>query len=71
MTKTVRVGIMPGKIEEYATEVGTPIADVISQAGLDAQGYDVKVDQVKVDPTTATVQTSTNLILLVKQVKGN
>lgn len=67
----VRVGMMPGKIDEFAVEVGTPIAQVLEQAGLDASGYDVKVDQVKVDPSTAVVTESTNLVLLVKQVKGN
>jgi len=67
----VRIGAMPGKIEEYAIEVGTSINDALAQAGLDPTGYDVKVDGVKVDPNSATVQSDTNLILLVKQVKGN
>lgn len=67
----VRVGMMPGKINEYAVEVGTPISEVIADADLDASGYDVKVDGVKVDLSTATVSSSTSLILLVKQVKGN
>lgn len=67
----VRVGMMPGTITEYAVEVGTSINDLLAQAGLNASGYDVKVDGTKVDPSTATVTSSTNLVLLVKQVKGN
>lgn len=67
----VRVGVMPGKINEYAVEVGTPINDLLSQAELDASGYDVKVDGAKVDPSSAVVESDTNLVLLVKQVKGN
>lgn len=67
----VRIGVMPGKIEEYAIEAGTSIADALAQAELNPAGYDVKVDGVKVDPSSATVKTDTNLILLVKQVKGN
>lgn len=70
--KTVRVGVMPGRINEYAVEVGASIADVIALAELDATGYDVKVDGEKVtDLNGTTVTESTNLILLAKQVKGN
>lgn len=70
--KTVRVGVMPGRINEYALEVGTPIADVIALAELEVDGYDVKIDGEKVtDLESAVVTSSTNLILLVKQVKGN
>jgi sulfur carrier protein ThiS len=68
---TVRVGMMPGKITEHAVEVGTKVFDLLTEAGLDASGYDVKVDGTKVDSTTATITESTNLVLLVKQVKGN
>lgn len=72
MSKTVRVGIMPGRINEYAVEVGQSIASVLQLAGLDAKGYEVKVDGTKVDNLdTATVTTSTNLVLLAKIVKGN
>lgn len=72
MEKTLRVGIMPGRISEYAVAEGTTIAEVLELAGLDSSGYDVKVDGEKVtDVNTATVTSSTNLILLVKQVKGN
>lgn len=70
--KTVRVGVMPGRINEYAVEVGTSIADVIALAELDATGYDVKVDGEKVTDLHGTkVTENTNLILLAKQVKGN
>lgn len=71
MTKTVRVGIMPGRIEEYAVQEGATIAEVIKLAELDSVGYDVKVDGVTTNPNQAVVTASTSLILLVKQVKGN
>lgn len=71
-TKTVRVGMMPGKIEEYAVQVGDSVAHVLSIANLSASGYDVKVDGAKVTDLEGTkVSQSTNLILLAKQVKGN
>lgn len=69
-TTTVRVGQMPGQINEFAVAVGTPITKLLEIAGLSAAGYEVKVDG-----TTAsagqTVQAGTNLVLLTKQVKGN
>lgn len=72
MTKTVRVGIMPGRISEYAVEVGQSIADVLILAELSTNGYEVKVDGNKVtDLQSTTVTEGTNLILLAKQVKGN
>lgn len=69
--KVIRVGVMPGRITEYAVEVGTPISAVLELAGLDATGYDVKVDGEKVTDLSTPVQETTNLILLAKQVKGN
>ena len=69
--KLVRVGMMPGKINTYATETGASISEVIAQADLSAQGYDVKVDNAKINPDEATVTENTEIVLLVKQVKGN
>ena len=71
MTKTVRVAIMPGNIWEYAVLEGITISKVLELAGLSAEGYDVKVDGAKVNPADATITSGTNLILLVKQLKGN
>lgn len=68
--KTVRVGTMPGRISEYAVEVGTNIGDVLALAELSVEGYEVKMDGAVVD-MSATVTEGTNLILLAKQVKGN
>lgn len=69
--KTVRVGQMPGRIEEFAVEVGSTITEVLAIAGLDASGFEVKVDGNKVTDLSQKVTASTNLILLAKQVKGN
>jgi len=71
-TKTVRVGMMPGRINEYGFEVGTPISEVLRVAELDPSGYEVKVDGTKITNLDSTYVTSgTNLILLAKLVKGN
>lgn len=68
--KDVRVGVMPGQINEYAVEEGKSIKELLNMAGLSAEGYDIKVDGVKVSESDI-VTSSTNLVLLVKQVKGN
>lgn len=71
MSKLVKVGIMPGRITEVAVELGQSIASVIELAGLDSEGYEVKVDGETVNAEETTIQPETNLILLVRQVKGN
>lgn len=71
MEKTIKVGVMPGRITEYVVEVGTTVQSVLDLADISASGYEVKVDSIKVDPNTAVVGENTNLILLVRQVKGN
>lgn len=72
MSKIVKVGVMPGQINEYGVEVGQSIKSVLEIAGLDASGYEVKVDGTTVSNTeTATITASTSHILLTKQVKGN
>lgn len=70
-TKTVRVGQMPGQINEYAVEVGTPISALFELAGLSPNGYDVKVDGNKITDFNQQVTSATNLVILAKQVKGN
>lgn len=70
--KTVRVGQMPGQINEYAVEVGTSIAKLVELAGLSSTGFEVKVDGQTVSNLSGTfVTASTNLVILAKQVKGN
>lgn len=69
--KTIKVGQMPGRINEFAVTIGQKVEEVLALAQLDATGFEVKVDGTKVDPSTAVVTESTSLILLSKMVKGN
>lgn len=71
MIKTVRVGRMPGRIEEYAVEVGSSIGEVLELAGLETAGYEVKIDGATINDINSTITENTNLILLAKMVKGN
>lgn len=69
--KTVKVGMMPGRINEFVVETGTSIADLLAMAELNPTGYDVKVDGAKIEDFSTPVTPTTNLVLLAKQVKGN
>ena len=69
MEKILRVGKMPGRITEVVVNTGATIADVLEVAGLDAQGYSIKVDGQE-SSLDAKVTESTNLVILAMEVKG-
>ena len=69
MEKVLRVGKMPGRITEVVVNTGATIADVLEVAGLDAQGYSIKVDG-QASSLDAKVTESTNLVILAQEVKG-
>lgn len=70
MEKMLKVGVMPGRIQEVAVTTGMTLKEVIALAGLDANGYEVKVDGT-VKSLESAVTENDNLVLLVKQIKGN
>lgn len=67
--KTVRVGVMPGKIEEYVVRAGSTVRDILDIAQVDPTGYQVKMDGETVD-TNSTIKDTTSLILLTEMVKS-
>lgn len=67
---TVKIGVMPGRIEEYALDANTTVAQALEQAGLNAEGYEVKADGTTVTDLNQTIS-GANVILLTKKVKGN
>jgi len=68
--KIVRVGKMPGRIQEILVQPGMKVREVLAMAELDATGFEVKVDG-QVSSLDATVTEDTNLIILAAKVKGN
>ena len=66
---TVKVGCLPGRIEEVALNGGRTVADALTGAGLSAEGYEIRVNTESVD-TTHTLSDG-NVVLLVKKIKGN
>jgi putative ubiquitin-RnfH superfamily antitoxin RatB of RatAB toxin-antitoxin module len=67
--KVVRVGKMPGRIQEVLVQTGTSIREVLELAGLDSTGYEIKIDG-QVGSLDSTVGEDTNLIVLAQQIKG-
>lgn len=70
MERTIRVGVMPGRINEFVVDDSTTIAELLTLAELDPSGYEVKVDGTKYTDLNRPVGTA-NLVLLAKLVKGN
>lgn len=68
--RIVKLGQMPGRIVEFAVDSTTTVAEVITMGELNADGYEVKLDGVKVNDLNQQVDEG-NLILLAKLVKGN
>jgi sulfur carrier protein ThiS len=60
---------MPGKIDDFNVPEGTTVGAVLQQAGLDANGFEIRLDGQ--DTTTDTVVRDGQTILLVRKVKGN
>ena len=69
-TVTIQVGMFPGRLETFAVEEGTSVADVLAMAGLTVGAeQDVKVDG-EVANLSDTVDEDTALILISKRIKG-
>ena len=67
---TVKIGVMPGILSEYALEAGTTVGQALEVAGLNADGFEIKADGSTVTDVN-TVIGEANVILLTKKVKGN
>lgn len=69
-TIMVKVGKVPGTIQEIAVENGTNVAYALELAGItDTEGYEVRVGGSSASFDTQL--TSDTSVLLMKQIKGN
>ena len=66
---TVKVGQLPGSINEYALNDGATVSDALTAASLSPRGFEIRVNGAVADPSRRLF--SDALVLLVKQVKGN
>ena len=65
----VRIGTMPGRINDYVLEGEATVKDALEIAELSSAGYQIKVNGNQV--TEDEPLKDNDLILLVKQIKGN
>lgn len=64
----VKVGTMPGRIEEYALDEGATVSDALAIADISTEGYQIKVNSVEAD--LGTELKDNDIVLLVKKIKG-
>ena len=67
--KTLKVGIMPGKLTEVIAEEGTKVRDIFALAEIDIEGYELRLDGEKVKEYDE-VQSGA-LLVAMKKIKGN
>lgn len=66
---TVRVGRLPGRIQEIALNGERTVAAALEAAELDAEGYEIRVNGAPAAVDTGLAEGDT--VLLVKKIKGN
>jgi putative ubiquitin-RnfH superfamily antitoxin RatB of RatAB toxin-antitoxin module len=66
----LKVGVIPGSVNEFAVEEGSTIEEVLTLANLSSDGYDVRLDGELVDLDDI-VEEDSKLVILAKQIKGN
>lgn len=66
---TVKVGRLPGTLNDVALESGANVGQALSHAGLNAEGYEVRVNGNTA--TSSTTLSDGDTVLLTRQIKGN
>ena len=67
--KTLKVGIMPGKLTEIVIQEGTTAFEAFDIAELDVTGYELRLDGEKIDGDCTVNEGS--LLIGMKRIKGN
>lgn len=65
----VKVGVMPGKLEEVIVESGTKVKEIFALANIDITGYETRLDGVVVDEDKPVFNGA--LLVAMKKIKGN
>lgn len=65
----VKVGVMPGKLEEVVVESGTKVKEIFALANIDVAGYETRLDGVVVDADKPVFNGA--LLVAMKKIKGN
>lgn len=67
--KTIKAGIMPGRLQEVVYTEGDIAGDVLRSAGVDYTDHEIRLDGNIIDENTQL--TSGSLIVAMKKIKGN
>lgn len=66
----IKVGVFPGKVEEFVVENGTTVREALELAGISVSAeQEVKVDGVPVDYNTE-IPSEASMVLVTKRIKG-
>ena len=66
---TVRVGKLPGRIQEFGLNGDRSVADALKAAELDYDGFEIRVNGDLA--TMETVLSDGNTVTLIKKITGN
>lgn len=67
--KTIKVGLMPGKLQQIEVNENTTAREVFEKAGIELSNHEIRLDGEKIDLDT--VIYNGNLCVGLKMIKGN
>lgn len=66
----IKVGVFPGKVDEFVVEDGTTVREALELAGISVGAeQEVKIDGVPVDYNTE-IPSEASMVLVTKRIKG-
>ena len=66
----IKVGVFPGKVDEFVVENGTTVREALELAGISVSAeQEVKVDGVTTDYNTE-IPSTASMVLVTKRIKG-
>ena len=66
----IKVGVFPGKVDEFVVEDGTTVRETLDLAGISVSAeQEVKVDGVATDYNSE-IPSGASMVLVTKRIKG-
>ena len=66
----IKVGVFPGKVDEFVVEDGTTVREALELAGISVGSeQEVKIDGVATD-YNAEIPSGASMVLVTKRIKG-
>ena len=66
----IKVGVFPGKVDEFVVEDGTTVREALDLAGISVSAeQEVKIDGVATDYNTE-IPSGASMVLVTKRIKG-